>query len=324
MQKNFQLVARGEGPYRERYRPQNLNELVPTTSIARLRQIIKRPTSQVYLLSGPTGTGKTTTARILAKALTCQGVDKPCLNCWVCEQFSSSLDVTEINAANFNKVDDVRNLVASLQTLPAFFPKTIFILDEVQRYTRDAQQILLAELENPPPHLLFFLCTTDPSELLSTLRGRTTEIPFAALNATTAKEIIHQLLGDLPASTGDALYAHSQGSIRALLNAIQSYAEKGVLPEDLEQLQIADAKLLFQALIKKDWKKAARILQQPEVRSQAEELRRATLNYARGAALQQNQQEALASLPILSSFNGYLIIGDQYNDLVTRCLRIIQ
>ena len=195
---SFNLKPRGTGVFREKYRPQTFEEIVPTCSVEQLRNQVDNPSaSQIFLMEGRSGTGKTTCARVLARALICteeNSFSKPCLQCRNCKRFDKSFDVLQLNTADKNKVDNVRDLVVDMKTLPANFPKKVYILDEVQRLTKDAQQVLLTELEEPHSHILVFLCTTDSQKLHKALVDRACRISFKNVTTQQALDVINQVL----------------------------------------------------------------------------------------------------------------------------------
>jgi DNA polymerase III gamma/tau subunit len=327
----FRLIPRGDGPFREKYRPQKINEIAPTCPKEQLNDIIRRPhASQVYLLEGKTGTGKTSCARILAKAYVCLGHDKPCLTCKSCSSFDKSYDVTSLNAANQNKIEDIRSLVEDFRYKPAVYPYKIIILDEVQRLTDAAQQVLLTELEEPPSYLLTFMCTTDNKQLLKPLADRATRITFSDLKPKHAGSIIKQVAAYENISISDddidSLYHQSQGSIRALLNNIQNYAAGGFNPDRWEEDDTpAGVVDLFKTITKGSWPELAKILQRPNTRSEPEVLRMGLESYFRGAALRNNNlEEAIKLGEAMMRLGGSMLSEasiSQYNQFVLKCLR---
>ena len=134
MARGFRLVARGEGDLKTRYRPQRLSEAVPSFPITRMKKILTDPNaSRVFLFEGKSGTGKTSVARILARASVCvyEGEDeKPCLECDPCRTMEMLPDFFEINVANFRKIDDTRDTIAGMVYHPQILTKRIYIFDE--------------------------------------------------------------------------------------------------------------------------------------------------------------------------------------------------
>lgn len=331
---NFKLISRGNGPFREKYRPQRFNEIIPTCSIELLRNQVDNPNgSCVFLMEGNTGTGKTTCARVLAKANICLATnpqDKPCLKCDPCKNFDSSFDKIELNAANQNKIEDVRALVEDMRYSPSIYKKKIYILDEVQRLTQPAQQVLLTTLENPYPYLLVFLCTTDIQEINKALVDRACRITFNKITASQARSIIDQVFEQEKLTASDdileSLFLQSKGSIRALLNNIQAYSQNGynaqIWPEDEVSNEIG---VIFKYINTGNWADLSKLLMKPDTRKDPEAIRFGLENYTRAIILKTgNFNEAIKLGNILMRISGSMItlpLVAQYNELVLRCLR---
>jgi len=336
----FSLVGRGKGPFREKYRPQKIDEVVPTCSKELLRNQIGNPnSSQIYLFEGKTGTGKTTCARILARALVCldnNNFNKPCLECANCVSFKKTFDKIEVNAADKNKVDDIRSLVSSMKYMPTSFAKKIYILDEVQRLTPDAQQVLLTELEEPYPYLLIFLCTTDITKINKALVDRSCRVTFDSIKTKHAKIVIDQICGlenlSLPeddetrSQLVEALYLQSNGSVRALLNNLEKFRDKGFDIRHQDDETPAEVKTLFKAIKSADWSVLSSHLKNPNVRKDPEGLRRGLESYLRGVMLNtDNFDDALrlgnALLKISDTLLKETSSTTMYNMFVLKCLR---
>jgi DNA polymerase-3 subunit gamma/tau len=183
-----------------KYRPQRFDELVGQEHVTQaLRNAVREGrVGHAYLFSGPRGTGKTTTARILAKALNCTnlGADgEPCGECESCRAIAAGtfLDLFEIDAASKRKVDDARELREQLAHKGFGGHRTVYILDEVHMLTKESANTLLKSIEEPPEHVAFVLATTNPEEVLSTIRSRTQHLQFTLL---TPDDLVRRL-GDL-------------------------------------------------------------------------------------------------------------------------------
>src|SRR5215217_5845871 len=170
-----------------KYRPQSFDsdELVGQEHIVRTLQNAVRldRVAHAYLFSGPRGTGKTTTARVLAKAINCLHDDpglRPCNTCLNCQAINAgaSPDVIEIDAASNRGIDDIRDLRERVRYAPAQLRSKVYIIDESHQITGAAANAFLKTLEEPPAHTRFILATTDPEELLPTIVSRCQRFDF--------------------------------------------------------------------------------------------------------------------------------------------------
>lgn len=176
-----------------KYRPKNLDELDLVAVSESLKKIVKSGNiPHAFLFAGPKGTGKTSAARILAKIINCESKNPPCGKCEQCVSISSgnNLDVIEMDAASHRGIDDVRSLRDAVKLSPVKAKKKIYIIDEAHMLTVEASNALLKTLEEPPPHVIFILATTNPEKLIDTIRSRTTFIPF---KKATPPEIVNSL-----------------------------------------------------------------------------------------------------------------------------------
>ena len=162
-----------------RYRSKTFQELVGQEHIvtALKNAVTENRVGHAYLFSGPRGTGKTSTARILGKALNCidlQEGGEPCCRCDSCDSFTdgTSYDLQELDAASNNGVEAVRELISKV-ALGSPGKTKIYILDEVHMLTTGAENALLKTLEEPPSHVVFILATTEPHKVAPTIRSRT-------------------------------------------------------------------------------------------------------------------------------------------------------
>ena len=219
-----------------RYRPRRFAELKGQDHVVRALRtsVAEGREGQAYLFSGPRGTGKTTSARILAKVLNCSDPQggEPCCECESClsvEQ-GTSYDVHELDAASNNGVDAMRDLIekASLGTPGRH---KVYILDEVHMLSKAAEAALLKTLEEPPPHVVFVLATTDPQKMSDTIRSRTQHLQFHLLPADTLQEHVKWVARDAGLEiTDDAIdqvLAQGAGSARDTLSALELVANSG-------------------------------------------------------------------------------------------------
>ena len=167
-------------------RPERFNEIIGQKHIVRIlqHQLETDNVSQAYLFTGTRGTGKTTTARILAKALNCTGNPAdgqlPCGECENCKAIKEGrfLDVIEMDAASNNGVDDIRDLIDRVNYPPMVGRYKVYIIDEVHMLSTAAFNALLKTLEEPPEHVVFVLCTTDPHKVPETIQSRCQRFDF--------------------------------------------------------------------------------------------------------------------------------------------------
>jgi DNA polymerase-3 subunit gamma/tau len=222
-----------------RYRPRRFGEVKGQEHVVRaLRNaVINHREGQAYLFSGPRGTGKTTSARILAKVLNCANPTdgEPCCECESClaVERGTSYDVHELDAASNNGVDAMRDLIekASLGTPGRH---KVYILDEVHMLSKAAEAALLKTLEEPPPHVVFVLATTDPQKVSDTIRSRTQHLQFHLLPMDVMEDHIRWLAGDAGIDlTDDALQSvlrQGGGSARDTVSALELVASGGGEP----------------------------------------------------------------------------------------------
>lgn len=171
-----------------KWRPQTLAEVVGQEHITRMlhNALESGRVAHAYLFCGPRGTGKTSTGRILAKAINCVsgGKGEPCNACEMCQAITkgSALDIIEIDAASNRGIDDIRELRERVKFAPTSARYKVYIIDEVHMLTTDASNALLKTLEEPPPHVIFVLATTEPHKLLPTILSRCQRFDFRRLS----------------------------------------------------------------------------------------------------------------------------------------------
>ncbi|MDE2645432.1 MAG: DNA polymerase III subunit gamma/tau [Bacteroidota bacterium] len=181
-----------------KYRPQRFGDLVAQVHVAQalINALRLERVAHAYLFTGPRGVGKTTAARILAKAINCTGNQndevEPCLKCPSCEDFETqrSLSIFEIDAASNNKVEDIRDLRENVRILPQGGRRKVYIIDEVHMLSNAAFNALLKTLEEPPPHVLFIFATTEPHKVLPTILSRCQRFDFRRI---PTNEIVRHL-----------------------------------------------------------------------------------------------------------------------------------
>jgi len=228
-----------------RWRPQSLSEVVGQEHITHtLRNALRSGRiSHAYLFTGPRGTGKTSTGRILAKAVNCldnQGKDEPCNRCSMCQSVTngSAMDVIEIDAASNRGIDDIRELREKAGFAPNIARRKVYIIDEVHMLTAPASNALLKTLEEPPPHVLFILATTEAHQLLPTIISRCQRHDFHRLSMAAVVKRLSQICQKEGFTIGEEVLKlisrSATGSLRDaenLLEKLISYYGDTVTPE---------------------------------------------------------------------------------------------
>jgi DNA polymerase-3 subunit gamma/tau len=183
-----------------RYRPQTFADLVGQEPVARAlaNAIRSNRVAHAYLFTGARGVGKTSTARILAKALNCEKgpTDTPCGTCSICQSIASGedVDVLEIDAASNRGIDEVREIRANVQYRPSRARYKIYVIDEVHMLTREAFNALLKTLEEPPPHVKFIFATTEVQKIPITILSRCQRFDFAGIGPERIKQRLRDVI----------------------------------------------------------------------------------------------------------------------------------
>ena len=237
-----------------RFRPQRFSEVLGQEHVTRaLRNAVANSkVGHAYLFSGPRGTGKTSTARILAKALNCErAVDgEPCGECSSCVAIAEgrSMDVIELDAASNSGVDAVRSLIAQAP-VGTIGEWKVYILDEVHMLSTPASNALLKTLEEPPPHVVFVLATTDPQKVLPTILSRTQSFEFRLLNEKVLDSLVEKVASSAELGLDEEALSwavkRGRGSARDTLSYLDQVAALGGIddtPRGLEEIFSAVAK----------------------------------------------------------------------------------
>ncbi|HEX5694786.1 MAG TPA: DNA polymerase III subunit gamma/tau, partial [Acidimicrobiia bacterium] len=288
-----------------KYRPQTFDDVIGqghvTTTLS--REVADGKVAHAYLFTGPRGTGKTTTARILAKALNCENRaanGSPCNTCASCVAITegSSLDVLELDAASHNSVDDIRDIKVSVTTVASSATsKRVFVLDEAHMLSKAAGNALLKTLEEPPQHVHFVLATTEPYKLLDTIRSRSQRFDFHPVpieDLAGHLSVIADREGyktDPPALI--AIARHAGGSVRDSLSLLEQVSALGAgsvdVPGVRRALGLADSEAymrLVEAVAAHDAKSALELV--AELAADGVDLRRfvaESVSFFRGAFL---------------------------------------
>jgi DNA polymerase-3 subunit gamma/tau len=225
-----------------RYRPQRFSELKGQEHVVRALKnaVVNSREGHAYLFSGPRGTGKTTTARILAKVLNCENPQdgEPCCECGSClaVQEGNSFDVIELDAASNNGVEDIREIIAAA-SLGSPGRHKVYILDEVHMLSKGASAALLKTLEEPPSHVVFVLATTDPEKVAETIRSRTQHLQFHLLPVDELEAHVRWVASDAGIDISDAsihaVLRQGGGSARDTLSALELAAATGGVVDEV-------------------------------------------------------------------------------------------
>jgi DNA polymerase-3 subunit gamma/tau len=243
-----------------KYRSQTFADLVGQEAASRALQgaIISARVAHAYLFSGSRGTGKTSAARLLAKALNCTGRPRdsaePCNQCQSCIEMTagSALDLIEIDAASNRGIDEIRDLRERVNLSPALGPFKVYIIDEAHMLTEPAFNALLKTLEEPPPHVVFVLCTTDAQKIPLTVIGRCQQFVF---RRHSEDQIVGRLSHiarseniEVDAEAMRLIARTAQGSMRDAVGLLDQLVPLATGPISLEGarslLGIADPRLL--------------------------------------------------------------------------------
>lgn len=230
-------------------RPERFNEIIGQKHIVRIlqHQLETDNVSQAYLFTGTRGTGKTTTARILAKALNCTGNPAdgqlPCGECENCKAIREGrfLDVIEMDAASNNGVDDIRDLIDRVNYPPMVGRYKVYIIDEVHMLSTSAENAFLKTLEEPPAHVIFILATTNPEKVRETIRSRCMRLDFRRVSEDDLIEGMSRICRRKQVNiTRDALALVAQkadGSVRDGLSILEQCISGGDALVDLETVE---------------------------------------------------------------------------------------
>src|SRR5213595_2163997 len=223
------VVEEYQSLYRK-YRPQSPGEVLGQEHVVRalVGAINEGRLAHAYLFTGPRGTGKTSTARILAKMINCEKgpTAEPCGKCEQCLRIAggSHLDVVEIDAASHGGVDDARELRERAPTAPALGREKVYIIDEAQRLSREAFDALLKVFEEPPLGVRFVLCTTEPHKMPATIVGRCQRFDFRRGTGELVAGYLMELAAreglKLDEAAAQTMARQSEGSFRDALSLL--------------------------------------------------------------------------------------------------------
>lgn len=276
--------------YHLKYRPKSFDEVMGNTDIVQALEGMLSAREEVphaFLLHGPTGCGKTTMGRILASELGAKGSD-----------------FREVDSADFRGIDTIRDMRKQSQYKPLESPCRVWLLDECHKLSNDAQNALLKALEDPPPHIYYVLCTTEPQKLIPTIRGRCTQFQVSTLSDIEMKKLLRRVVKAENENLDKKVYdqivqdslGHPRNALQILNQVLAVDAEKRLkVATKSAELQSQTIELCRALLQGAPWKKIALILKGLKDQD-AEGIRRAVLGYTQSVLLNNNRDDKAASI----------------------------
>ncbi|MCK8824513.1 DNA polymerase III subunit gamma/tau [Fuchsiella alkaliacetigena] len=292
-----------------KWRPRNFEDIVGQDNIIKtLRNAIKlERIAHAYLFCGPRGTGKTSTAKVLAKALNCNDSlnTNPCGECEICHKIhnNSSVDIIEIDAASNRGIDEIRNLREKVKFSPTEGRYKVYIIDEAHMLTKEAFNALLKTLEEPPEYVIFILATTEPYALLPTILSRCQKFDFGRLSTQDIVErlnfICQQENIELSTEAAMLIARSAEGGMRdaiSTLDQLISYSESKIELSDVnEVLGLVEQEVLFEMgkiILNKEVDKGLKLINR--ILNEGKDLQQfvnSLINYLRSLLVQSECQE---------------------------------
>lgn len=232
-----------------KYRPSVFDDVIGQTVIVKTLKnaITNNKLTHAYLFTGPRGTGKTSTAKILAKTINCENLENfiPCGQCNSCIQIynKQSTDIIEIDAASNNGVDEIRELKSKVNLVPANSKYKVYIIDEVHMLSTGAFNALLKTLEEPPSHVIFILATTEPHKIPATILSRCQRFDFKKVSKNHIVELLKKISEnekiDIEDQALNEIALLAQGGVRdsiSMLDQAISYCNNHITSEDIQDI----------------------------------------------------------------------------------------
>ncbi len=232
----------------QKYRSQTFDEVVGQEYVVRsIKNALKEnKVGHAYLFCGPRGTGKTTMARLLARAVNCENpAEAPCGHCEDCKAAMEGThpDIIEINAANETHVEDIRDLIERSRLAPMMGKHKVYIIDEVHQLSTSAASALLKTLEEPPEHVIFILATTDPQKLINTIISRCQRFDFSKVDTVLIRDHLLDIASKekfhLDQNAAEKIAELSDGGMRDALSILEqaaSYSADNITEESIDEI----------------------------------------------------------------------------------------